>query len=124
MHKYIHVYIYCNYLNNSFCSSSAEQLTVGLGIDYKFTPNNNAHEVRVRVDEFIMHENYYVNNDSSPFYDLALLRLAESVNYTDFIRPACLPEPFQELPLSSLCYISGWGNTRGTGRGIDIDKHL
>lgn len=42
------------------------------------------------ITEIIVHENY--NPDSrSQYHDIALLRLARNVQYTDFIKPICLP---------------------------------
>lgn len=46
--------------------------------------------------------------------DIAILILATDVEFSDFIRPACLPEADEIIPLSSLCYSTGWGNTDPT----------
>ena len=52
-----------------------------------------------------------------PKFDVAVLVLARSVELTDFIQPACLPQPdgFNRGPLA----ITGWGNTNpGSGPPI------
>uniref|UniRef100_A0A4D5RL54 Putative serine proteinase n=1 Tax=Ixodes scapularis TaxID=6945 RepID=A0A4D5RL54_IXOSC len=43
--------------------------------------------------------------------DIAIVKLAQKVNFTDFIQPACLPEADSELPDRTELYVTGWGNT-------------
>lgn len=47
-------------------------------------------ELDVDIDEFISHEGF---NSSSYYYDIAVIRLSESVKFSKFIRPACLVQP-------------------------------
>lgn len=75
--------------------------------------NKNVDNVNIQfsnVDEVILHENYdEVNN----FYDVALLKLSSPVNWTDFVRPACLPFPSISVlsPYYKVCYAIGHGLT-------------
>lgn len=87
---------------------TASDLQVRLGGDQKYNGN------QVNVATVFIHEDYQ-RRSGYLFNDIALLHLAEPVNYTALIKPICLPEPFMEPPVPSLCYISGWGDTRGTG---------
>lgn len=66
----------------------------------------------VPVEEIIPHENYNPNSKSQE-NDIALLRLSQSVTYTDFIKPICLPNDsvknknFDGINLE----VAGWGKT-------------
>uniref|UniRef100_A0A803JKY6 Serine protease 27-like n=1 Tax=Xenopus tropicalis TaxID=8364 RepID=A0A803JKY6_XENTR len=69
---------------------------------------NHKEEVSVKVNRIILHHRY---NDSDFPYDIALLELSNSVPFTDFILPACLPPfPTEFLPGHS-CLVTGWGDT-------------
>ncbi|KAL7978536.1 hypothetical protein Chor_005518 [Crotalus horridus] len=46
---------------------------------------------------------------SSGSNDIALLKLAEPVKFSDTIQPSCLPTPDSLLPQGFPCYITGWG---------------
>ncbi|XP_072341543.1 serine protease 27-like [Scyliorhinus torazame] len=43
--------------------------------------------------------------------DIALLWLNESIQYTDFILPVCLPAPTFQVPCTAIMWVSGWGQT-------------
>lgn len=62
------------------------------------------------VERIIPHPEYS-SSDWNKYNDIALLRLEKTINFTDFIRPICLPtESFTIEPgiFMSLC---GWGKT-------------
>ncbi|KAK5649792.1 hypothetical protein RI129_000821 [Pyrocoelia pectoralis] len=72
--------------------------------------------VDVNIDQQIPHPYFSSSNGNN---DIGLLRLETNVNYTDSIRPICLPPP--ELPTpkdGTFMDISGWGITE-TGRQSD-----
>jgi secreted trypsin-like serine protease len=50
---------------------------------------NNPH-VDVSVEQKIVHESYEPNSKNQ-HHDIALLRLTKNVQYSDFIKPICLP---------------------------------
>ena len=64
------------------------------------------------------------------FYDAAMLTLTEPVDWTHFIRPACLPlNPFKDSHLSEsdlqlVIEIAGWGSTVGNKSGIIYSTDL
>ncbi|XP_031616447.1 serine protease easter-like isoform X2 [Contarinia nasturtii] len=77
----------------------------------------------VRVAERIPHENYNPNLVKSQ-NDIALLRLERPVNYTQWIKPICLPtnddvadKNFAAVPL----IVAGWGQTES---GSKSDKKM
>lgn len=46
--------------------------------------------IDIEIIEAIVHKNYRVRSSTSHF-NIALLRLARSVKFSDFVRPICLP---------------------------------
>ncbi|XP_075045727.1 transmembrane protease serine 5 [Mixophyes fleayi] len=61
------------------------------------------------VEKIIYHQKY---DDRTHDYDIALMKLEKPLNYSDSIRPVCLPQYDQDLPAGSECWISGWGHTQ------------
>lgn len=41
--------------------------------------------------------------------DITLLELNDTVLYTPYIQPICLPKEGEEFTDTSICYASGWG---------------
>ncbi|KAM4650927.1 transmembrane protease serine 5 isoform 2-T2 [Discoglossus pictus] len=60
------------------------------------------------VEKIIYHQKY---EDRSHDYDIALMKLEKPLNYSDSVRPVCLPQYDQELPAGTECWVSGWGYT-------------
>ncbi|KAH7933166.1 hypothetical protein HPB49_009768 [Dermacentor silvarum] len=48
-------------------------------------------------------------------YDIALVKLDVPINFTDKVRPICLPEKGNDLLRNGECFATGWGQTRGSG---------
>ncbi|KAK4887599.1 hypothetical protein RN001_003870 [Aquatica leii] len=71
--------------------------------------------VKISVIESITHPGF---NLSTGFNDIGLLRLAENVDFTDYIRPICLPSS-DFTDLDALRTIAGWGITED-GKSSDI----
>ncbi|GAB5583172.1 serine protease 27-like [Prionailurus iriomotensis] len=59
------------------------------------------------VAQFIKHPEYWEENNRA---DVALVRLAAPVTFTDLILPVCLPEPGDSLGHGTWCWVTGWGN--------------
>ncbi|CAJ0944830.1 unnamed protein product [Ranitomeya imitator] len=60
------------------------------------------------VEKIIYHQKY---DDRSHDYDIALMKLEKPLNYSDSVRPVCLPQYEQDIPAGSECWVSGWGHT-------------
>ncbi|KAM4702988.1 transmembrane protease serine 5 [Rhinophrynus dorsalis] len=60
------------------------------------------------VQKIIYHQKY---DHRSHDYDIALIKLETPLNYSDSVRPVCLPQYAQEFPTRTECWISGWGYT-------------
>ena len=62
---------------------------------------------------------YNPRYDSSNFdNDIGLLRLSEPVDFTDVIRPICLPSPDVETDAFRVCVSTGFGRTSWEGISI------
>ncbi|XP_015193099.1 transmembrane protease serine 5 isoform X1 [Lepisosteus oculatus] len=61
------------------------------------------------VEKILYHKNY---NHRSHDNDIALIKLKTPLNFTDTIRPVCLPQYDHDFPGGTQCWISGWGYTR------------
>uniref|UniRef100_A0A8C0CLY5 tryptase n=1 Tax=Balaenoptera musculus TaxID=9771 RepID=A0A8C0CLY5_BALMU len=66
-----------------------------------------------------------VNTDFNKRYymgsDITLLQLYRPVDFSDYIRPVCLPGPNTQLPPHTSCWITGWGmvtEEREWGQGV------
>jgi len=73
-------------------------------------------ETRIRVVDFIQHENY---NSQTIDHDIALLRLETPVTFTDKIQPACLPGGRVDEE-STKGVVTGWGATQENGQVSSI----
>ncbi|XP_077000687.1 coagulation factor XI [Tamandua tetradactyla] len=58
------------------------------------------------VQEIIIHDKYEMAESG---YDIALLKLETTMNYTDSQRPICLPSKGDRDMMYSDCWVTGWG---------------
>ncbi|CAK1540649.1 unnamed protein product [Leptosia nina] len=67
------------------------------------------------VQEIKVHSAYphpgYSDGNTNRQDDIALVRLAKRVQYTDFIQPICLPDHNTRLPVGTEVFVAGWGKT-------------
>ncbi|GIX77686.1 plasma kallikrein [Caerostris extrusa] len=55
-------------------------------------------------------------------HDLALVKLNAPVTITDYISPVCLPSANYTIPVGTMCYVTGWGETYGTGSELELKQ--
>lgn len=69
--------------------------------------------VDVLISAYVVHPDYYKENGAD-YNDIALLQLSESVNFTSFVSPICLPTT-RALQMEDLAHkevmVAGWGQT-------------
>uniref|UniRef100_A0A8C5K4E9 Coagulation factor XI n=1 Tax=Jaculus jaculus TaxID=51337 RepID=A0A8C5K4E9_JACJA len=58
------------------------------------------------VQKIIVHDQYKMAESG---YDIALLRLESTINYTDSQRPICLPSKGDRNVMHTECWVTGWG---------------
>ncbi|XP_056906189.1 transmembrane protease serine 5 isoform X1 [Takifugu flavidus] len=64
------------------------------------------------VEKIIYNKDY---NHRSHDGDIALMKLRTPLNFSDTIRPVCLPQYDYDPPGGTQCWISGWGYTQPEG---------
>lgn len=53
-------------------------------------------------------------------YDIALLRLANSVTLNSYVKLGVLPQEGYILPNNNPCYITGWGRTKSKSLTLGV----
>ncbi|XP_045410845.1 chymotrypsin-like elastase family member 1 isoform X3 [Lemur catta] len=96
-------------LRASFSHSS--QLTFRVVVGEHNLNQNDGTEQYVRVQKIVVHPNWNSNNVAAG-YDIALLRLAQSVTLNGYVQLGVLPQAGTILANNSPCYITGWGRTK------------
>uniref|UniRef100_A0A8C6NXQ0 Transmembrane serine protease 3a n=1 Tax=Nothobranchius furzeri TaxID=105023 RepID=A0A8C6NXQ0_NOTFU len=93
------------------CVYDLSQWTVFVGLTE--LPINGAKAIAVKT--VISHGQH--QNNRIPDYDIALMKLATSLVFTnnDFVKPICLPNHGEEFADGTMCWISGWGATEFEG---------
>jgi len=92
------------------------QFMVKAGLfDYQATPSSESGSQAVKVAQIYLHPQY--SQTSAPTYDIALIRLATPLTYSDHIRPVCLPsaDSTQTVP-PNMAWVTGWGTTSSGGQ--------
>lgn len=62
----------------------------------------------ISVNQIVMHPDYVSRQVA---HDIALIQLDQQVEWTDFIQPACLPNPDKESFSGVTATVAGWGWT-------------
>uniref|UniRef100_A0A8C6UCK4 Peptidase S1 domain-containing protein n=1 Tax=Neogobius melanostomus TaxID=47308 RepID=A0A8C6UCK4_9GOBI len=101
-----------------FQSGSASDNTVYIGRQSQ--ENANANEVRRTIVEVINHESY---NPSTNDNDIALLKMASTVTFTNYIRPVCLAASGSTFHAGTDSWVTGWGSI-GSGISLPSPQNL
>jgi len=67
------------------------------------------------ISQIVNHPEY---NRYTMDNDIALLKLAGEVVFTDYIQPVCLPTQGLQVPVGTECWITGWGETEAAPTDI------
>ncbi|CAG9832916.1 unnamed protein product [Diabrotica balteata] len=111
-------------LTAAHCVTDSAQMSIGkltyikLGAHHKTREdrhcdkanNCNNGPVITGIDSIVKHERFDPNA-KAVYNDIAVIRLAEVITYTAFIRPICLPEPNEGSIESEELTVAGWGTT-------------
>lgn len=69
--------------------------------------------VDMEVERGFAHPDYSDSNVNR-YHDIALVKLKESVQFTNFIRPICLPSASDRSRLGDELFVAGWGRTENS----------
>ncbi|KRX47713.1 Serine protease 30 [Trichinella murrelli] len=100
---------HCVRVNNRLVNANA--ITVAAGV-FNIKKLNEPHRVTSKVLAYIS-DNF---DDVSMENDIAVLRLKVEIQHSEYISPVCLPKQNQKLPWGEMCFVSGWGLTRESGK--------
>ena len=67
-----------------------------------------AQPLKLEILNFYQHFNY---SDTDGYNDIALIQLNQKVNFSLFIRPACLASSLEEYNVNRRAIATGWGGT-------------
>ncbi|KAM9182343.1 ovochymase-2 [Mergus octosetaceus] len=70
------------------------------------------------VKQYIIHPSF---NKTTMDSDIALLQLAEPLEFNHYVRPVCLPAKEEAIQPSTVCIVTGWGTHE---EGIEKSKKL
>ncbi|XP_058038585.1 mast cell tryptase-like [Ahaetulla prasina] len=84
-----------------------DKIFVGLGDYQLMNPSNNSKKFAIR--RIIPHPKFTANDF---VYDIALLELNNTVEFTKYILPMCLPKSSVKFPDNTSCWVTGWGTTK------------
>ncbi|XP_064477226.1 chymotrypsinogen A-like [Ornithodoros turicata] len=97
---------------------SADDVIVKAGLHDMLNPNE---ELQIRTPKVIVtYKNFRGGRDMN--YDIALVKVSVPFNFTEAVRPACLPEDDKPPPVNATCYSTGWGQTRGSGNAFRLKQ--
>ncbi|XP_002414937.3 chymotrypsinogen A [Ixodes scapularis] len=89
---------------------TARNMTVHLGSHQRTVKDDS--EVHIAVEDICVHPGFLNDKSAGRTTDIAILRLRQKVNFTETIRPVCLPENGQKVTSGSEIYVTGWGFTK------------
>merc|ERR1719430_3066988 len=101
------------------CVEEASSLVVALG-EHNIRADIENHQAKtIAVERVIKRADYDTNSVNN---DIALLRLAQEVDFNENIVPACLPSSTSQKYAGWDAVVSGWGTTSSGGRTSDVLK--
>jgi len=96
-----------------------DQLTVIVGA-HNLKDSYDSAKKELKVSRIVKHYGY---NKKTISNDIALIKLATSLTWTDEVVPACMPDSDISATGSNDCMISGWGTTTTGGDSPDTLRY-
>ncbi|KAK8775081.1 hypothetical protein V5799_010385 [Amblyomma americanum] len=93
-----------------FMHVQPSDVVVKLG-SHNLVGNGTGVQIRT-LSAYAQHSRFAIHDMT---HDVAVLKLSFPVNFTEHVRPVCLPGLGESLPVNTTCYSTGWGATRGSG---------
>ncbi|XP_072384740.1 trypsin-7-like [Diabrotica undecimpunctata] len=76
----------------------------------------------LKIKNIIKHEKYFKPNGSKIEHDIAIIKLAEKVKFSDKIKAILLPEQDTKVPVGTALVVAGWGLIKENGPRSNILK--
>ncbi|XP_043855998.1 tryptase-like [Dromiciops gliroides] len=89
-------------------SLNPQDLQIQLGEQFLYT--KPYYSILVPVSQIRLHPNY--DGDALHGRDIALLKIRRPVPFSKYIQPITLAPPGTQIPLNTLCWVTGWGDIR------------
>ncbi|XP_066216681.1 ovochymase-2 [Saccopteryx leptura] len=70
-------------------------------------------EQNLTIESIIIHPNFSIKKPMN--YDIALLKMAGTFHFGQFMGPVCLPEPGEQFKAGLICTTAGWGRLTEDG---------
>lgn len=75
----------------------------------------------LQKEDVISHPEYI---PTMTYHDIALIRLSKPVNFTRYIRPACLYTSIEDNPDEAHLTATGWGVTNPDSKSCQLRKYF
>ena len=93
------------------CSGSNDPTRWLIYVGKHHVTKNDPTETTHRVQAIIVHESY---DNMTLRNDIALLKLLDPIQFTDYVKPICIPPTRRRVvTVGDVCYSLGWGDTLG-----------
>jgi len=102
------------------CISPGTKYYVVIGQHNKNKPDK--YTKKIKVTEAITHPSW--NDRNIIRYDIAILRLSESITFNDGVQPICIPESGASYADNAKFLVSGWGALKEGGWGSSVLMQL
>ncbi|XP_045177308.2 chymotrypsin-like protease CTRL-1 [Mercenaria mercenaria] len=90
--------------------------------DYRLSTRTNNREQMIDPSRIWIH-GYY--NESSLYFDIAVVKLANSAKHTTYVQHVEIASPnLDTFSENDICYITGWGNIIGTTDRMYVSDYL
>ncbi|XP_069084289.1 ovochymase-1 isoform X2 [Pleurodeles waltl] len=93
--------------------ATPSSLTISAGVHDRCL--KESHEQVRNVLAYFVHEDF---NERTFDYDIALIRLNDSLVYNDYVREICLPSKNRVVAPSTVCVVTGWGSQAEGNRSV------
>jgi len=80
---------------------------------------NEATQQNLAVSKIIVIPSY---DEYTVEADIALVKLASPAKLNDRVRTVCLPSTASQLSVGKMCAVTGWGDTKGTGKARYLNQ--
>ena len=97
-------------------SRGASQFLISLG-QHSLKEDAPQETRMISVRRIVMHPNYRSRQVAD---DIALINLNDPVEWSNYVQPACLPNPDKESFSGFLATVAGWGWTDEVKNGIHL----